>query len=140
MSPTKPLMSLAFVAALAVITAPIAHAGAGGDTAGSPPAAEEDAGEVAFNTHCRTCHSVKPDDNRLGPTLHGIYGAPAGQVKDFGNYSGQLTAELTWDDATLDKFIANPSAIASSTTMKPFAGIQDAEQRKLIIGFLKTKK
>ncbi len=24
-----------------------------------------DAGQVAFNTHCRTCHSVKPGDNRL---------------------------------------------------------------------------
>lgn len=100
--------------------------------------AEDDAGQVAFNTHCRNCHSVKPEDNRLGPTLHNIVGAKAGQVKGFGNYSGGLTSNITWDEATLDKFIENPKAIASSTTMTPFAGVPDAEQRKLIIQYLKT--
>lgn len=25
---------------------------------------------AAFNTHCRTCHSLKEGDNRLGPSLH----------------------------------------------------------------------
>lgn len=110
-----------------------AMAGAGDD------AGQEDAGQVAFNTHCRTCHSVKPDDNRLGPTLHNIFNAPAGQVKGFGNYSGGLTADITWDEPTLDKFIADPKAIASSTTMTPFAGIDDAEQRKLIIDYLKQQ-
>ena len=105
---------------------------------GAPGADAEDAGQVAFNTHCRTCHSVKPGDNRLGPTLHGIHGAKAGQVKDFTNYSGQLNETITWDDATLDKFLANPTACASNTTMKPFAGIPDAGQRKLIIDYLKT--
>ena len=104
------------------------------------PAKEDDAGQVAFNTHCRTCHSVDKDDNRLGPSLHGIFGAKAGQAKGFANYSGQLTADMTWDEATLDKFIENPSAIASNTTMKPFAGIPDAAQRKLIIDYLKTQK
>lgn len=104
----------------------------------APGADAEDAGQVAFNTHCRTCHSVKPGDNRLGPTLHGIHGAKAGQVKDFKNYSGQLNETITWDDATLDKFLENPTAFASNTTMKPFGGIPDAGQRKLIIDYLKT--
>lgn len=104
------------------------------------PATDEDAGQVAFNTHCRTCHSVKPGDNRLGPSLYNIHGAKAGQVEGFTNYSGQLTADMTWDDATLDKFIANPTAMASNTTMKPFAGIADADQRKLIIDYLKAQK
>lgn len=102
-------------------------------------AGEGDAGQVAFNTHCRNCHSTKPDDNRLGPTLHNIFGAKAGQVKDFGNYSGSLTADITWDEATLDKFLADPKSLASSTTMTPFAGVPEAEQRKLIIEFLKTQ-
>ncbi|MES1179787.1 MAG: cytochrome C, partial [Hyphomicrobium sp.] len=62
----------------------------------------DDAGQVAFNTHCRNCHSVKPGDNRLGPSLHGVYGSPAGQVKGFGNYSGGLTPDMKWDEATLD--------------------------------------
>jgi cytochrome c len=105
----------------------------------TPKSDDEDAGQVAFNTHCRNCHSVKPDDNRLGPTLHGIVGAKAGQVKGFANYSGGLTEDITWDDATLDKFLENPKAIASSTTMTPFPGLPDAGQRKLIIDYLKKQ-
>jgi len=111
-------------------------------TGGEPAAAQEsagDAGQIAFNTHCRNCHSTKPDDNRLGPSLHGIYGAPAGQVKGFANYSGGLDSTIVWDEATLDRFIANPTAMVSNTTMKPFAGVADPAQRKLIIEFLKTK-
>ncbi|HML41954.1 MAG: c-type cytochrome [Hyphomicrobium zavarzinii] len=109
--------------------APVFAAGSAGD----------DAGQVAFNTHCRNCHSTNPGDNRLGPSLHNIFGAKAGQVHGFANYSGSLTSDMTWDEATLDKFITDPTALASNTTMKPFAGVADAEQRKLIIDFLKTK-
>ena len=35
------------------------------------PAAPGDAGRVAFNNSCRTCHSMKANDNRLGPSLNG---------------------------------------------------------------------
>jgi cytochrome c len=103
------------------------------------PGKGDDAGQVAFNTHCRNCHSTEPGDNRLGPTLHGIVGAKAGQVEGFNGYSGGLTADMTWDESTLDKFIENPTALVSNTTMKPFGGVPDAEQRKLIIDFLKSK-
>lgn len=103
------------------------------------PGEGEDAGQVAFNTHCRGCHSTNPGDNRLGPSLHGIVGAKAGQVKGFNGYSGGLTADMTWDEATLDKFITDATAMVSNTTMKPFGGVPDPEQRKLIIDFLKTK-
>ena len=40
--------------------------------ANQPRAAASD-GEVKFNNHCRTCHSVKKDDNRMGPSLHDIF-------------------------------------------------------------------
>ncbi len=125
------LSACAFLPAVASAQAP--------EAAGPAPGQGDDAGQVAFNTHCRNCHSTEPGDNRLGPTLHGIVGAKAGQVKGFGGYSGGLTADMTWDEATLDKFIADPTALVSNTTMKPFGGVPDPEQRKLIIEFLKTK-
>lgn len=106
----------------------------------APNAKADDAGQVAFNTHCRNCHSVKPDDHRLGPSLHGIFEAPAGQAKGFPNYSGGLTSDIKWDEATLDKFLTDPKSIASNTTMTPFGGIKEAEQRKLIIDYLKAQK
>ncbi len=112
-------------------------ANAGPATGGAGDASE---GQIQFNNHCRTCHTVKEGDNRLGPSLHNIFGSPAGQVEGFGNYSGGLTSDIVWDEDTLDKFIANPQSIASNTTMTPFSGIEDAEVRKQIIGYLKEQK
>ena len=36
--------------------------------------ASDDAAQQAFNNSCRTCHSVKEGDNRLGPNLNKIVG------------------------------------------------------------------
>jgi len=36
-----------------------------------------DPGRLAFNNNCRTCHSTKEGDNRLGPSLAHIVGAKA---------------------------------------------------------------
>ena len=48
-------------------------------------------------------------------------------------------ANLTWDEATLDKFIASPDSVVQSNNMKPFNGITDAATRKHIVEFLKSK-
>ncbi len=96
-----------------------------------------DAGQIAFNTHCRQCHSMTEGDNRLGPSLYEIYGAKAGQVEGFTNYSRSLQENITWDEATLDTFIADPKSLAPSTTMI-YAGLGDAGERKKILDFLKA--
>ena len=106
----------------------------------SASAVAAEGGEVAFNNHCRTGHSTKAGDNRLGPSLHNIYGAKAGAASGYGNYSQSLTSSgITWDDATLDKFIANPDQVVANNNMKPYKGIGDEAVRKAIVGFLKSK-
>jgi len=101
------------------------------------PAADQGGeGLMAFNKHCRNCHSFKPDDNRIGPSLHGIVGKPAGQVKGYGKYSGALSG-ITWDEATLDKFITDPQSVAPGTNMS-YPPVHDAAERKKIIEFLKS--
>jgi len=95
---------------------------------------------MAFNNHCRTCHSVKEGDNRLGPSLHNIYGAKAGSSPGYANYSqGLKSSGITWDEATLDKFIENPDQVVPNNNMKPYKGIGDQELRKQIIDFLKSQ-
>ena len=92
-----------------------------------------------FNNACRTCHSVREGDNRLGPSLHKIYGAKAGTSQGYGNYSqGLISSGITWDEATLDKFIANPDEVVANNNMKPYKGTSDAAVRKKIIEFLKS--
>lgn len=94
-------------------------------------------GEVLFNTHCRNCHSAIKGDNRLGPSLHGIVGQEAGKVGGFAAYSGSLKG-FTWDEATLDKFIASPASVAPNTSMI-YPPVDDPAQRQAIIAFIKAK-
>ncbi len=96
----------------------------------------DDGDKIAYNTHCRTCHSFRKGDNRLGPSLAGIYGAKAGQVEGYRGYSGGL-GDVTWDEPTLDLFIANPAAISTSTNMN-YPPVADPAERKKIINYLKS--
>lgn len=102
-------------------------------------AADNTSGEQLFNNNCRTCHSWKEGDNRLGPTLHGIVGRKAGSIEGFTYSQSMKQANLTWDEATLDKFIANPDSVFQNNNMKPFTGIADQATRQKIIEFMKTK-
>lgn len=99
-------------------------------------ACADDEGQVAFNTHCRNCHSIEKGENRLGPSLSGIVDSEAGTVAGFANYSGALKG-FRWDAATLDKFIADPTSVSPHTTMV-FPPVADAGQRAAIIGYLKA--
>jgi cytochrome c len=96
-------------------------------------------GEVVYNNHCRTCHSLKAGDQRQGPSLHGIFGAKAGST-EYAAYSESLkNSGLTWDEATLDQFIANPDQVVPNNKMKPYTGLTDENVRKQIIEHLKSQ-
>jgi cytochrome c len=104
-------------------------------------AATADAGRTAFNNHCRTCHSVKQGDHRLGPSLYGVYGAEARSATGYHNSApGFSNSGIIWDEPTLDRFIANPDQVVSNNSMKPYAGITDAGVRKQIIEYLKSNR
>jgi cytochrome c len=104
-----------------------------GDAAGA-----EEVSPDAFNNNCRTCHSWKEGDNRLGPNLHGIIGRKAGAAQGFAYSSAVKSSGITWDEASLDKFIANPNGFIPNNNMKPFTGVGDEATRKNIIDFLKS--
>jgi cytochrome c len=95
--------------------------------------------QLAFNNHCRTCHTTREGDNRLGPTLHGVIGREAGSVPGFGYSSAMQNAGITWDEQTLDRYIENPEAVVPGNNMKPYSGITAAEERAKIIAHLKAE-
>ena len=96
--------------------------------------------QVAFNNHCRTCHSAEPGDNRLGPSLHGVMGRKAGSVEGYSYSPGFKTTKLVWDDANMDKFIENPNSVFPGSNMATFAGLSDQAQRRAIVDYLKSLK
>lgn len=101
-----------------------------------PAAAAADDSSAAFNNACRTCHTNKAGDNRLGPSLAGIVGRKAGQQPGFAYSESMKNSGVTWDTKTLDAFIANPESVVPSNAMKPFTGISDAAVRAQIINAL----
>jgi cytochrome c len=103
---------------------------------GKPPDIED--GQLAFNNACRTCHTMKEGDNRLGPNLYKIVGRKAGSEPGYGYSSAMKNAGLVWDKATLDRFIANPDEVVRGHNMKPYGGIASAEERAKIVSYLEA--
>jgi cytochrome c len=105
----------------------------------SPARAADEDLEITFNDHCRECHSFVKADNRLGPTLYGVVGRKAGTVPGYGYSQSVKDSGVTWDEATLDKWIANPQAVIPGNQMSPpFPGVADPAIRKRIVAYLKT--
>lgn len=95
-------------------------------------------GEQAFNNSCRTCHTVKDGDNRVGPNLHNIIGRKAGSVANFPYSEAMKSSDIVWDERTLLRFIEDPEAVVSGNGMKPYTGVGSAEDRARIVAFLKS--
>ena len=103
--------------------------------ASSPPARLRPAGFV----QCGACHSVDPGRNGVGPSLAGIAGRKAASLPGF-NYSNALKdSGLTWDAASLDRWLTSPQRAVPGTKM-PFAGISDPARRKEVVDYLMTLK
>jgi cytochrome c len=97
-------------------------------------------GQLAFNNVCRTCHTLKEGDNRLGPSLHKIIGRKAGSLPNYSYSNAMKGADLVWDRATLDRFISNPDQVVPGNNMKPYGGLASAEERAKIIAFLEANE
>jgi len=94
--------------------------------------ASDGAPQQAFNNSCRTCHTVKEGDNRLGPNLHKIIGRKAGSLSDYAYSSAMKDAGFVWDQDKLARFIANPDEVVSGNRMKPYTGLSGEEAGKVI--------
>ncbi len=90
-----------------------------------------------FYIFCQACHSINAGGmNKVGPNLHGVIGNAAAQVEGFIYSDALAAADITWDEATIDRWITRPSETVPGTTMV-FAGINDPQQRLDLIAYLK---
>ena len=77
------------------------------------------AGKKYFEEQCIACHTAEPDDGggAQGPSLIGVFGRIAGSDKEF-SYTNQLQeSKLTWDAATLERFLSAPDTLVPGTAM-----------------------
>jgi cytochrome c len=98
-------------------------------------AADVAAGQAVFS-HCAACHSASPGVNKIGPSLAGIVGSKSGTVGGYNFSAGMKRANLTWDEATLDKFLQNPNGLVHGTKM--FFRVSNSTDRQNVIAYLGT--
>lgn len=91
---------------------------------------------VAQYRACVACHSLEAGTHLTGPSLAGLWGRQAGEAEGFIRYSEGLgAADFTWDEATLDAWLADPQSMIPDTYMI-FRGIADDQARADLIAFL----
>ena len=100
-------------------------------------AADSAAGQRIFKAQCGICHVAAAGKNRIGPTLFGVVGRPAGSVPGFNYTADHKKLGVTWDAATLDKYLANPRAMVPDTSMV-YAGLKNEAERADLIAYLET--
>jgi cytochrome c len=116
----------ATLAALLVLAIPLADA-----------AGDAKRGGKVFQA-CVACHSVEPNEHMTGPSLAHIWKRKAASVEGFQRYSEALKhAKLTWDEATLEKWLADPQKLVPGTSMT-FPGLKDRKDREDVVAYLQA--
>jgi len=94
-------------------------------------------GAQAFQA-CMACHSVQPGEHLTGPSLAHIWNCKAGTVEGFLRYSDALKrTDIVWNEATLDKWLANPEQFVAGTSMT-FPGLRESRDRQDVIVYLRA--
>jgi cytochrome c2 len=98
--------------------------------AGSAPDGQRD-----FN-RCASCHATQSGRNGIGPSLDDVVGRRSGSAPGYRYSTAMAGARITWDNDSLDRFLANPQSVVHGTKM--FASVPDARQRQDIIAYLNS--
>lgn len=94
--------------------------------------------QQVFNNACRSCHTIREGDNRLGPNLFKVVGRKAGSLPDYNYSTAMKGADFDWDEEKLERFIANPDEVVPGNNMKPYGGLASADERKKVVAFLRS--
>jgi cytochrome c len=90
-------------------------------------------GKAVFEKRCTGCHAM--DTDREGPRLKGVYGRRAGSVAGFNYSTGLKNLGVTWNDATLERWLSDPDLVVPDNNMS--FGVPKAEERRDLIAYLK---
>ena len=92
-------------------------------------------GEKVF-AKCKACHSLEAGQNKVGPSLAGLFGRKAGSVEGFKYSDAMVNSGVTWDEAQLSKYLENPKEAVAGNKMA-FPGLKKEEDRNDVIAYLK---
>ena len=117
--------------AAAVILAGAISAALMGTAWAGEPAGDTDHGEALYEA-CQDCPSL--DKNDVGPRHRGVFGRKAASLPDY-DYSDALkSANIVWNEETLDKWLTDPQAVAPGAKM--FFHLDNPQDRADVIAYL----
>ncbi|MBB5317638.1 heme-binding domain-containing protein [Tunturibacter empetritectus] len=90
-------------------------------------------GKAVFEKRCTGCHAMAVD--REGPRLAGVYGRRAGNIPGFTYSAGLKNSDVTWNDATLEKWLSDPDLMVPDNNIS--FSVPKAEERRNLIAYLK---
>jgi cytochrome c len=97
------------------------------------------AGQALFQGKCGLCHSPEKGVNKIGPSLWGVVGRPAGSLPTYTYSDAMKNANRVWNADTLNVYLTNPQKDIPGVKMI-FAGYPDAQDRANVIAYLSTLK
>ncbi len=113
----------------------VAAAAWAGSAAGAL-AGDAAAGEKIFTQKCKTCHQIGDGaKNFVGPELNGLIGRKTGSVPNYNYSDANKNSGLTWDEAILKEYLANPKAKIPGTKMI-FAGLPKEGDQDDLVAYL----
>jgi len=85
---------------------------------------------------CAACHSIaEGGGNKIGPTLWGVLGRPAGSIPDY-KYSKAMAAYgKNWSFEEMNGFLIKPKDWIQGTKMS-FVGLKKAKERAAVILYM----
>ena len=116
--------SVILAGVVGVLAGPV-WAGSGGDAS---------RGEQIYQA-CTDCHSL--DKNDVGPRHRGVFGRKAASLPDYAYSEALKSANIVWNEETLDKWLTDPQAVAPGAKM--FFHLENAQDRADVIAYLKER-
>ena len=103
-------------------------------------AADANAGKAFFRQQCALCHSAEPNDNggAQGPSLNGVFGRHAASSTAFSYTQPMRDSNLTWDAATLDRFLSAPTIVVPGSAM--VIAVPDKADRDNLVAYFQAVK
>jgi cytochrome c len=137
---TRTTLAAGAAALLAGCGSPLPEPGPDATPQGASPAAVEVAASPppAFAI-CRSCHAIEPGRHGVGPSMAGVFGQKAASLPGYSYSAALKESGLTWDAATLDRWLADPRGLVPGSKMV-FFGMPDPARRKQVIDYLETLK
>jgi len=92
------------------------------------------AGKKVFRK-CSACHQLKEGRNGVGPSLHDVMGASAGQADGFRFSSALQESGIVWTEESMTEFLADPKGFVPGNRMQ-FPGLKRDEDITNVIAYL----